>query len=155
LFNEIVMTLSDVIQENKAIVEFKDLPVIQGDGIQLQQLFINLISNALKYSKPGVNPVITIGVEKIPGTADELPGGYEGNDYFKISVADNGIGFDPLHASKIFEVFQRLHSKDEYAGTGIGLSICKKIILAHKGFITATGEPGVGSVFLVYLPTKM
>jgi PAS domain S-box-containing protein len=155
LFSEIVMTLSEVIQENKAIVEFKDLPVVQGDGIQLQQLFINLISNALKYSKPGVNPVITIRSEKIPGTADELPGGYESNDYFKISIADNGIGFDPQHASKIFEVFQRLHSKDEYAGTGIGLSICKKIILAHKGFISATGEPGVGSVFLVYLPTKM
>jgi PAS domain S-box-containing protein len=155
LFSEIVTALSEVIQEKKAIVEFKDLPVIQGAAIQLQQLFINLISNALKYSKPGVTPVIKINTEKIPGTAEEIPGGYEANDYYKISIADNGIGFDPQHASKIFEVFQRLHSKDEYAGTGIGLSICKKIVLAHKGFIAATGEPGVGSVFLVYLPTKM
>lgn len=155
LFSEIVLTLSDLIQEKKAVVEFQGLPVIQGATIQLQQLFINLVSNALKYSKPGVNPVIKIASEKIQGTADELPGGYEGSDYYKISIADNGIGFDPQHSSKIFEVFQRLHSKDEYAGTGIGLSICKKIVLAHKGFITATGDPGAGSIFLVYLPTKI
>ncbi len=155
LFSEITIALSDAILEKKATVEFNNLPIVQGAGLQLQQLFINLISNALKYSKPGIDPVVKINVEKIPGTSPEMPGGYEGADYYKISISDNGIGFDPQHASKIFEVFQRLHSKDEYAGTGIGLSICKKIVLAHKGFITATGEPGVGSVFLVYLPTKM
>jgi PAS domain S-box-containing protein len=154
-FQETITALSDAIQEKNAIVEFQDLPVIHGAAIQLQQLFINLISNALKYSKPGIQPVIKIISEKIEGTAAELPGGYEGYDYFKISIVDNGIGFDPRHASKIFEVFQRLHSKDEYAGTGIGLSICKKIVLAHKGYIAATGEPGNGSVFMVYFPTKM
>jgi PAS domain S-box-containing protein len=155
IFSEIITTLSETIQEKKAVIDFGNLPVVQGDAIQLQQLFINLVSNALKYSKREVNPVIKINAEKVHGDTDELPGGYEGTDYFKISIVDNGIGFDPQHASKIFEVFQRLHSKDEYAGTGIGLSICKKIVLAHKGFITATAELGKGSVFLVYLPTKM
>lgn len=155
LIEEVKTALSESIQDKQALIEYKELPVIQGSFIQLQQLFINLIGNALKYSKPHVRPLVKIHVEKIPDSAIGIHSSNEAQDFWSISISDNGIGFDQDHASKIFEVFQRLHNKDEYAGTGIGLSICKKIVLAHKGFITASGTPGIGSVFIVYLPVKV
>ena len=155
LLREVTTTLSELIQEKQAVIEITDLPVIQGSAIQLQQLFINLVGNALKYSKPHIRPLVKIHAEKVPDSAIGIQTGTEDSDYWHLSISDNGIGFDQEHAAKIFEVFQRLHNKDEYAGTGIGLSICKKIVLAHKGFITATGTPGVGSVFSIYLPVKI
>lgn len=155
LFKEVCSALSESIQEKQAVIEIGNLPVIQGSTIQLQQLFINLVGNALKYSKPHVPPLVKIHAEKVPDSAIGIQTGTEDSDYWHISIADNGIGFDQEHASKIFEVFQRLHNKDEYAGTGIGLSICKKIVQAHRGFITATGDSGVGSVFSIYLPVKI
>ena len=155
LIPEVIATLTDNIQEKQAVVEYEELPVVQGSFIQLQQLFINLISNALKYSKSDAHPLIKIKAEKVSDAAIGVHSGTDAIDYWRISISDNGIGFDQEHASKIFEVFQRLHNKDEYAGTGIGLSICKKIVLAHKGFITATGSPGVGAVFIIYLPVKV
>jgi PAS domain S-box-containing protein len=154
LLKEVTNALSETILEKQAVLEIDSLPVIQGSTIQLQQLFINLIGNALKYSKPHVRPLIQIRAEKVPDTAVGIQTGTEDSDYWHLSISDNGIGFSQEHATKIFEVFQRLHNKDEYAGTGIGLSICKKIVQAHKGFITATGNPGVGSVFSIYLPVK-
>ncbi len=155
LMKEVTTTLSDSIQDKRAVIEIKDLPVVQGSFIQLQQLFINLVSNALKYSKPDVPPHIKISAERVPDTTIGIHSTTEPTDYWNINIEDNGIGFEQEHASKIFEVFQRLHNKDEYAGTGIGLSICKKIVLAHKGFITATGNPDCGSVFMIYLPVKV
>lgn len=155
ILNEVTATLSDSIQEKQAVIEIGDLPVVQGSAIQLQQLFINLIGNALKYSKPHVRPLVKVYADNVPDASVGIHTGTDDSHYWHITLSDNGIGFQQEHASKIFEVFQRLHNKDEYAGTGIGLSICKKIVQAHKGFITAGGEPGVGSVFSIYLPVKV
>lgn len=131
------------IQEKNAKLIVSQLPVIQGYRRQIQQLFQNLISNALKYSKSDATPEITIkaDVKKI----DEKL-------YHVIEVADNGIGFEQQYAQKIFQMFARLHGKNEYSGTGVGLSIVQKVVENHNGMITAEGEPGIGSKFTVYLP---
>ncbi|HRG38735.1 MAG TPA: PAS domain S-box protein [Bacteroidia bacterium] len=154
ILQDVIKNLAESIQEKQAIIEIDNLPVIHGSTIQLQQLFINLIGNAIKYSKPTVQPVVKVLAHKVSEKDIGITGG-ETTDFWNIRIQDNGIGFDQEHAAKIFEVFQRLHNKNEYAGTGIGLSICKKIVLAHKGFIAATGEPGVGSTFMIYFPVKV
>lgn len=115
----------------------------------MDQLFSNIIGNAIKYSKEGIAPVIKIDAQKINagGNGNLLAG-----DAWKIEFSDNGIGFDERFLDKIFQMFQRLHTKDAYSGTGIGLAICKKIMENHSGTITAKSTPGTGSVFLIYLP---
>lgn len=153
ILQDALKNLTESIQEKHAVIEVDPLPIIHGSNIQLQQLFINLIGNAIKYAKPNVPPVIQVKAHKIADTEIGITGG-ESKEYWNICVQDNGIGFDQEHAAKIFEVFQRLHNKNEYAGTGIGLSICKKIVLAHKGYIAAMGEPGEGSTFMIYFPVK-
>ena len=118
----------------------------------MEQLFSNLISNALKYRKPEVQPKLLIRVEK--KHRKQIPSDFirSSRNYYKISFIDNGIGFNPENAEKIFEVFQRLHHRNEYTGTGIGLAICKKILQNHLGYIQALADPGEGSIFVVYLP---
>jgi len=154
ILQETIKSLAESIQEKQAVIEVGELPIIQGSSIQLQQLFINLIGNAIKYCKPNVCPIVEVQAHKLSDKEIGITGS-EATDYWNIRIQDNGIGFDQEHAAKIFEVFQRLHNKNEYAGTGIGLSICKKIVLAHKGYITATGDLGVGSVFMIYFPVKI
>ena len=118
---------------------------------QMEQLFINLIGNAIKYSKPGISPVINISSQKLKaGEKDNLLG----KDAWKINFSDNGIGFDERYLEKIFQMFQRLHNKDTYSGTGIGLAICKKIAENHNGLITANSIPGEGSTFTVFLAIR-
>jgi signal transduction histidine kinase len=119
---------------------------------QIQQLFINLIGNSLKYSKQGIAPVITINYEEI--NADEYPFLRDKNQkrYHRISVTDNGLGFEQQYAEDIFLLFYRLHPKSELTGSGIGLSICKKIVENHNGFILAESKPGIGSTFSFFLP---
>ncbi len=135
----------------KLTIQLADLPTVHGISFQLRQVFNNLISNAIKYRKPKNDEVIIkVFSEKI--TADEnceplIPG----EKYYKISVADNGIGFDQTYANQIFELFKRLHSYSEYPGTGIGLALCKKIIENHKGTIKACGKKNEGATFEVYL----
>lgn len=119
------------------------LPVVKVRRLQIQQVFSNLVGNAVKYAKPGQKPDIRITAGKTEK---------EGASFWKIAVHDKGIGFDPQYKDRIFEVFQRLHGKKEFEGTGVGLAICKKILEQHEGFIEATGTPGVGSVFSFYLP---
>ena len=131
------------IQEKKAGIHVEKLPIVSGYRRQLQQLFQNLISNALKYSKRDVPPHITISASRV--TENEKA-------YHLIAVKDNGIGFDPEYADKIFQMFTRLHGKGEYSGTGVGLSIAKKVVDNHKGFIKAKSQPGEGSTFEIYLP---
>jgi len=110
----------------------------------------NLIANALKYSKPNIAPLIKITAKK--AISYEVAGKEKRNGRFwKITVSNNGIGFEQKYENKIFEVFQRLHGKTEYEGTGIGLAICKKIVQTHNGTITAAGEPNVGATFTFYL----
>ncbi len=125
------------------------LPVVQGFKRQLQQLFQNLISNALKYTQPQVPPRITIAASEATGAEAGLPPGVA---YHLITVSDNGIGFENEHADRIFQMFQRLHAKSDYTGTGIGLSIARKVAENHGGALVAESEPGKGATFKLYLP---
>jgi PAS domain S-box-containing protein len=131
------------IQEKKAVVHAGQLPVVTGYRRQMQQLFLNLISNALKYSKKEDPPRISITASRVTEN---------GKEYDLIAVKDNGIGFDPKYAGKIFQMFTRLHGKTEYSGTGVGLSIVKKVVENHNGIIKVDSKPGEGSTFSVYLP---
>ncbi|WP_052731167.1 PAS domain-containing protein [Spirosoma radiotolerans] len=157
--NQIVQTvLSDldlVIEETSAQVFVEPLPTVIGDALQLGQLFSNLLSNSLKFRQPGVPPVIRVQADLIG--ADQLPTGVKpirtALTYQRIQVVDNGIGFDEKYLDRIFQVFQRLHGRSEFVGTGIGLAICEKVVVNHGGAITGTSKPGQGATFSVYLPT--
>ncbi|MDX1652926.1 MAG: ATP-binding protein [Brumimicrobium sp.] len=159
--NEVIQTVvSDMevlIQELDAHIETGKLPQsLVADPVQLRQLFQNLLSNALKFHKPGVPPEIFIDSEIVPASElpfQELRENNVGN-YHKISVRDNGIGFDEQFKEKIFAIFQRLHGRSKYQGTGIGLSICKKICENHKGTIAVQSTEGIGSTFFVFLPVN-
>ena len=129
-----------MISEKKAVINRDRLPVVKAIPLQMNQLFGNLISNALKYNDG--QPVITIRSKKLGSDPEML----------EITLGDNGIGFEPQYADQIFELFKRLHSKSEYNGTGIGLSICKKIIEQHNGTISATSNEGKGALFTIQLP---
>ncbi|NLR74794.1 ATP-binding protein [Leeia aquatica] len=120
------------------------LPTLTGDPVQLQQVFLNLLSNALKYTRPDVPPEIRIHAEPY-----RLP---HRKPQWRILICDNGIGFEQQYAERIFKVFQRLHGREQYEGTGIGLAICKKIVERHRGQITAEGRPGAGATFILDLP---
>lgn len=154
IFEEIKEELSLIIEEKNAKITIDQLPTILGTRFQIQQLFINLVSNALKYVKQGISPVIDIRLENFD---NELVNEkvISGKDFHKITVSDNGIGFEQKHADKIFMLFKRLETDDSYKGTGLGLAICKKIVDNNNGVITAVGVPEQGSVFTVYLPNHM
>jgi signal transduction histidine kinase len=147
LLRDVIKNLSQAIEEKHATVDVGDLPHVRGIKFQLQQLFANLLSNALKFSRAGVRPHIRVAALKENLTEEEVR---EGN---QIIVEDNGIGFDEEYKEKIFELFQRLHGRSEYAGTGIGLAIVKKIVENHNGSIYATSVPGQGSTFHISLPS--
>ncbi len=140
------------LSEKQAIIEYKNLPTINGVRVQIAQLFTNLIDNAIKYSRPSIRPHIKITAELVPGKEIAHPSANEQNEYHALKITDNGIGFENEYATKIFELFQRLHGKKEYIGTGIGLAIVKNIVTNHNGFITAEGKPGIGSTFTIYIP---
>jgi len=143
-----------LIHEKNAVIESDALPLVKGNHMQLGQLFANLISNSLKFSK--LNPVIKIRSSIVPKNqidhATELP---SAANYNHITVEDNGIGFEQKYSNLIFSLFQRLHGKKEYSGTGIGLALCKKIVENHNGIITASSSLGSGAKFNIYLPIKM
>lgn len=144
--------IAHLIEKSNATIIETDLPHLMVIPFQIQQLFTNLIVNAIKYSKDHVPPVITITCDTLMAK-EFLPAKPDSTKRFcKISFEDNGIGFDQQYAETIFTLFQRLHHDSAYEGTGIGLSICKKIAENHKGYIFAEGTPGVGATFCVYLP---
>lgn len=135
-------------EEKNASVEVGGLPTVEGDKLQMVQLFQNLIGNALKFHRKGESPKVKIHAHTIhEGTSDK-------GDAYEIFVEDNGIGFDEGYLSRIFAPFQRLHGKSEYEGVGIGLAICRKIVERHHGHITANSRPDEGAVFVVTLPGK-
>ena len=140
-------SLSEKIKEKNATIRIQHLPGVYANPNQMEQLFINLLENGIKYSRKEVAPILEINVSKIEESGDHPA------LFWKIDFCDNGIGFDEVYTGKIFEIFQRLHPKDEYTGTGIGLAICKKIVENHRGTITAKSILGAGSVFSVILPT--
>jgi PAS domain S-box-containing protein len=147
--------LEILIDEKNAAIKASHLPTISGIQFQLHQLFLNLISNSLKFSKEGVLPEIKIAVRVIKGpdvpSMDSKNGSHK---YYHLSFADNGIGFGSEHTDKIFEAFQRLNVKGAIGGTGIGLAIVKKVVENHNGIISAEGNSGQGAVFNVYIPIE-
>jgi signal transduction histidine kinase len=149
-------TLSDLeitIQEKDAEIVTEKLPVIEAVPGQMRQMFQNLISNALKFSKKDVRPVITIRCETTCEKIIENSTCSEG-EFIRITISDNGIGFDEAYFEKIFTLFQRLHGRNEYEGTGIGLAIVKKIIERHNGIIGVKSCEGKGANFIIVLPVK-
>lgn len=141
------------ISEKEAIIEHGNLPVIMGVRVQIYQVITNLIDNAIKYSRPEIKPLIKITSSIIEGKDIEHTSANKQTKYHAIKFADNGIGFEQEYANKIFELFQRLHEKNKYSGTGIGLGIVKKVVNSHNGFIVAEGKPGIGSTFTLYFPS--
>ena len=154
LMAEVKIELRTRIEDKKARLEVRDLPPVYGVPFQIKQLMTNLVSNALKYSHPELPPHIVISGEVVSGAEIPVEGANPRISYTKIAVADNGIGFEAKYAAKIFELFQRLHGKNTYSGTGIGLALCKKIVLNMNGFIAAESQPGKGSVFTIYVPVR-
>lgn len=143
--------LEIAIQESGAQIQVGNLPEIQADSSQLNQLFLNLLSNSLKFRRTDRTPVITISA------AAHLPNIMQQAicaDWYVITLTDNGIGFALEYAEKIFTPFQRLHGRSEYKGTGIGLAVCRRIVERHRGLIYAAGEPGVGATFTIILPAE-
>ena len=145
LLRQILDDLVLEVQEKHATVKLMSLPVVQGYRRQLQQLFQNLLSNGLKYTNRDQPVAIEVSCDRIQEN---------GQDYYQVTVKDNGIGFEQEYAEKIFQLFTRLHGKQEYAGTGIGLSIVKKVVENHQGKIRAESTPGKGSAFFVLLPVE-
>jgi signal transduction histidine kinase len=143
-----------LVKEHKFKLSHGKLPKVNGDRFQLSQLFYHLIGNAIKYCKPGECPDVEVEALEVDGSDLQHPGAVAGQRYWKISISDKGIGFDQQYAERIFGLFQRLHSKESYGGTGIGLAICKKVAHNHNGFIEARGLPDRGATFVIYLPAK-
>lgn len=152
ILGKVLDDLDERIKEHGVTITVDDLPSLKAIPFQMEQLFTNLVSNAIKYGSTSEAPKISIRCKKISG--QEIPDGFnkKRKNYFQLSVMDNGIGFDQANATKIFGLFERLHQRDEYSGTGIGLAICKKIVDNHKGHIEAESELGKGATFSVYLP---
>ena len=153
LLKETMTDMEVEIENNEAKINIGSLPVISAVPSLMQQLFHNLLSNALKFRKKTGVPEININAEKMTkGDLLEFTQHVNGLPYYKITVTDNGIGFDEKDSEAIFKVFKRLHSYNEYAGTGVGLSICTKIVEQHNGFIRAESKLNEGSSFIICLP---
>jgi len=140
LIERVLTNLKVTVEESGAVITHDPLPSVRGDATQLVQLFQNLIANAIKF-RGSAPPRIHVSAQR------------QGDEWI-FSVRDNGIGFDPKQAERIFLIFQRLHTADKYPDTGIGLSICKKIVERHGGRIWAESEPGCGSLFQFTIPAK-
>lgn len=153
LIEEILVDLELSVSEKKAKVTISEIPPMEVISGQIRQVFQNLLSNALKFSRKNVPPEINILAERIAYKDVQAPVDEEG-EWCRILVSDNGIGFEEQYLNKIFTIFQRLNPKEVYEGTGIGLAIAKKIIDKHNGLITAVSTPGKGSTFIMVLPIK-
>lgn len=143
--------LETSVEESGGTVTIGKLPTIDADAVQMRQLFQNLIANALKFAKDDERPVVNVSGEVFRGEVPSI-GRSTAENLLRISVADNGIGFDEKYLDRIFTPFQRLHGRNEYQGTGIGLAVCRKIVERHGGSLTAESTPGKGSTFIIILP---
>jgi len=151
----VIEDLEVKIQDKNATIIIDKLPTIEARPVQMHQLFLNLIENALKFTQPSVAPVVAVKARK--ANIQEIKGIMQLNPhetYYRVSVSDNGIGFEPEYAERIFAIFQRLHGRSEYEGTGLGLAICRKIVESNHGYIEAHGNVGVGAEFIFYLPHR-
>jgi PAS domain S-box-containing protein len=145
---EVMDDLEIIITDKKAQIEMGKLPTLKASKVQMRQLFSNLISNAIKYSKTDSTPLIQIS--QIDNIESEIPN--QTGQFIKIQIKDNGIGMEKSHLLKIFTIFQRLHAKNEYSGNGIGLAICKKILENHSGHITVESNLNEGTTFNLFFP---
>ncbi|HLA54677.1 MAG TPA: CHASE3 domain-containing protein [Flavobacterium sp.] len=152
LLEEVKTDINESIEEKKAVITNDLLPTVNVISLQFHQLFLNLLANSIKYSRPDVAPQIKISaaITDVADIKKDVSLHYA--KYWKFTFEDNGIGFGPQYEDKIFELFQRLHAKTEFEGTGIGLAICRKILQNHNGYIFAEGRPESGATFIVYLP---
>jgi light-regulated signal transduction histidine kinase (bacteriophytochrome) len=152
LMESIRSDLEVLIVKKEATFKYSNLPSLEGSAILIYQLFYNLVNNSLKFAKDGVPPMIEFSAEM--ATAEELikAGINDKKQYVRLQLRDNGIGFGKEEAKKIFGTFTRLHPKDKYEGTGLGLSLCRKIVERHGGAIWAEGKEGEGATFTVLLP---
>lgn len=141
--------LDQLIEDTGASIQRDCLPEIEADATQLRQLFQNLVSNSLKFNDAGTRPQIQIHCEQLIASSDDS---YPRRNWFKITIIDNGIGFDPEFSEKIFSPFQRLVTRHQYQGTGIGLAVCRRIVERHEGQISATSSPGKGTTICILLP---
>lgn len=151
---EVLSDLEVRIQETGGKVDVKDLPSVEADPIQMRQLFQNLIGNALKFAKTDHPPVVNISGAYVDNDKESSGSGSENRKLYQITIEDNGIGFDEKYIDRIFGMFQRLHGRGEYEGTGIGLAVCKKIVERHKGSIVVKSAPDKGTKFIFTLPVK-
>jgi signal transduction histidine kinase len=150
IVEEVLQELEHIIQEKKAVVELEKLPQLYVNPRLMKPLFFNLLSNALKYSRKNVPPIIIINSDAVALETNKGKGKSE--NFYRIYVRDNGIGFDQQYSAQIFEMFQRLHSQAEYNGNGIGLALCQQIVEKHKGYISALSKVNEGTTFIVSLP---
>ena len=130
------------------------MPVVSAVSLQVNQLFYNLFSNAMKFTAPGKDPLISISAEEIQmqEVLQYILKPFLFSSYYRITITDNGIGFDTRYSEQIFEVFKRLHTKDVYPGSGVGLALCRRIVANHNGYLYVTSEPGKGSSFQIIFP---
>jgi PAS domain S-box-containing protein len=152
IVREVSADLEARVEQAGGRIEIEALPTIDADPMQMRQLLQNLIGNSLKYYRPGVPPVVRISSKNLDGMREGTRDDARPQPLCELSITDNGIGFDEKYLDRIFTVFQRLHSKTDYEGTGIGLAICRKIVDRHGGTITARSSPGEGATFVVTLP---
>ncbi|MCM0666916.1 sensor histidine kinase [Flavobacterium tyrosinilyticum] len=148
IISEVIEDFEIIISDKKAVIKTGKLPIIKASRVQMRQLFSNLISNAIKYSKTDIAPVIEISQEE--NLDSEIPN--QNAKFVKVQIKDNGIGMEESHLLKIFVIFQRLHARNEYSGNGIGLAICKKIMENHSGNITVESTLNKGTIFNLYFP---
>jgi two-component system sensor kinase FixL len=150
---EVSNDLESNIEKTGGRVDIEDLPTIDADATQMRQLLQNLISNSLKYHREGVPPIVRVYSQRLDArTPESMDSGALARQLFQLLVTDNGIGFDEKYLDRIFTVFQRLHKKGQYEGTGVGLAICRRIVDRHSGTITARSIPGEGTTFVVTMP---
>ena len=142
-----------VINENQAIIQFSGLPTVEVNRFHFRQLVTNLIANSLKYHRPGFAPVIHIQYNRLSTENPALPGQAVA-DQHQLTITDQGIGFEPMYSDRIFTIFRRLHSQHHYAGTGVGLAICLRVMQSHGGTIEAIGKSGEGATFILRWPVE-
>jgi light-regulated signal transduction histidine kinase (bacteriophytochrome) len=153
--DEIKSDLDLAIEQRGAVIDHEPLPTVIAVPNQMHQLFFNLITNALKFSKPHVAPQITVSSQRVTDAVFPEEIKLDANQkYVQINVGDNGIGFRQEYAVQIFSLFKRLHRRSEYEGTGIGLALCKKIAENHRGHIWAESQPDEGTIFKILLPVE-
>ena len=151
LIADVLGDLDTAVRDRSALIAVGTLPVINGNGLQLRQLFQNLLSNAIKFTPASRTPDVRVWSRQ--PTPEQVASLSLTGSFLEIGVEDNGIGFDQKYTERIFNLFQRLHGRNQYAGTGIGLAVCRKVVDNHGGYLTARSQPDQGATFLIYLPS--